>query len=82
VILRADGTVEYLKTYRLSRAQTRRAYLLSQLATHGWNLSITAEALNQTSDELVLRLENAGFGYLLNNMLREQVQARQRRSKR
>ncbi|GMU06696.1 hypothetical protein [Corallococcus caeni] len=64
-ILRGDGTVEYLKTYRLSAAQTRRAYLLKQLAQGGWSLERTAEQLKTTRDELIVRLRNAGFGYLL-----------------
>lgn len=79
-IVRADGQLEYLKTYRLSEAQTRRAYLLSQLATHGWNLNDTAAALNQSREDFVYRLEKAGFGYLLNNQVREQARSsRQRR---
>lgn len=65
VILRDDGVVEYARTYRLSGAQTRRAYLLKQLAAHGWNLDATASALGATRAELILRLEKAGFGYLI-----------------
>ena len=65
VISRDDGELEYLKTYRLSAAQTRRAYLLSQLASHHWNLDATAAAFKQSKDELILRLEKAGFGYLI-----------------
>ncbi|PHS08937.1 MAG: hypothetical protein COA78_12340 [Blastopirellula sp.] len=65
VILRDDGTVEYMKTYRLSAAQTRRAYLLSQLAANQWNITQAAASLNQTYNELILRIKNAGFGYLL-----------------
>lgn len=64
-IVRADGTLEYLQTYRLSAAQSRRAFLLTQLAKHHWNLDATAAALRQSRDELVERLEKAGFGYLL-----------------
>lgn len=79
VILRQNGDVEYLKTYRLSGAQTRRAYLLSQLALHNWQLEKTAQALNQSLEDLVLRLEKAGFGYMLNNMVREQARAKRRR---
>jgi hypothetical protein len=58
VIVRTEtGQIEYLKTYRLSAAQTRRAYLLSQLAAHYWHLDDTAHALQTSRDELVLRLE-------------------------
>lgn len=64
-IVRDDGTVEYMKTYRLSDAQARRAHLLSQLAAHDWNLDQVTSALAGSRDELVRRLDNAGFGYLL-----------------
>lgn len=64
-IHREDGTLEYLKTYRLSAAQVRRAYLLQQLAAHDWHIGRTAEALGDTEHGLMVRLKNAGFGYLL-----------------
>ena len=64
-ILRSDGTVEYLKTFRLSSAQVRRAYLLQRLAAHDWHLGRTAESLGETPQSLMVRLRNAGFGYLL-----------------
>lgn len=64
-ILRDTGEVEYLKTFRLSAAQTRRAFLLSQLASQDWNLDAAAAALGQSRDELVRRLAAAGFDYLL-----------------
>jgi hypothetical protein len=73
-IIRENGELEYLKTYRLSATQTRRAYLLSKLAEHNWNLDRTAKALANTRDEFVLRLENAGFGYLLNQHIRDAAQ--------
>ncbi|MFY2557986.1 ARPP-2 domain-containing protein [Corallococcus terminator] len=77
VIVGPDGTLEYLKTYRLSAAQTRRAYLLQQLAASSWNLEDTAEELGSTRQELLLRLQNAGFGYLLKDHVLEEA----RRSK-
>lgn len=64
-IVRDDGTVEYLKTYRLSDAQTRRAHLLQTLAAHGWDLTAAAAALGANKIDLCRRLDNAGFGYLL-----------------
>lgn len=64
-IFSPDGTVQYLKTFRLSRAQTRRAYLLKLLALADWNLDLAAERLSQTRADVIMRLENAGFGYLL-----------------
>jgi len=64
-IHRDDGSLEYLKTYRLSAAQVRRAYLLQQLANHDWDLERCAEALGDRVRGLMLRLKNAGFAYLL-----------------
>jgi hypothetical protein len=72
-IIRENGELEYLKTYRLSAAQTRRVYLLSQLDLYNWNLDATAKALGHTHEEFVSRLENAGFGYLLNQQVREKA---------
>jgi hypothetical protein len=65
LIQREDGTLEYLKTYRLSAAQTRRAYLLKQLSLADWNMERAAVSLKTTKDDLMVRLQNAGFGYLL-----------------
>ncbi|WP_408890137.1 ARPP-2 domain-containing protein [Myxococcus faecalis] len=64
-IVDKDGTLQYLKTYRLSAAQTRRAYLLQRLAQSRWNLDEVAEHMGSTRQELVTRIQNAGFGYLL-----------------
>lgn len=64
-IVRDDGTLEYLKTYRLSTQQTKRAYLLQLLARHHWNLDAAAASQNQNRHQLVQRLCGAGFGYLL-----------------
>ena len=67
LIVRDDGRLEYLKTYRLSKPQSQRAYLLSQLAAVDWDLERAAVAL-QEPDKLALvrRLVRADFGYLLN----------------
>ncbi|BAY35139.1 hypothetical protein NIES2107_70500 (plasmid) [Nostoc carneum NIES-2107] len=78
-IIREDGELEYLKTYRLSAAQTRRVYLLSQLHFYNWNIDATATALGNTREEFVTRLETAGFGYLLNQQVRDA--ARKKRKK-
>ncbi|MGL4502725.1 MAG: ARPP-2 domain-containing protein, partial [Planktothrix sp.] len=63
-------------------AQTRRVYLLSQLAKHDWNLEITARELGQSKDELVLRMEKAGFGYLLKQNLLEVARKNQKKVRR
>nr|WP_042192840.1 hypothetical protein [Kibdelosporangium sp. MJ126-NF4] len=68
------GRTAYLKTFRLSEGQIRRGYLLNQLASHDWHLPSAAAALGSTEAELGLRLDSAGFGYLL----KEHVLARYR----
>lgn len=75
-ILRDSGELEYLKSYRLSATQSRRAYLLQHLALHSWNLEATAASLGQSKDELIRRLDKAGFGYLLKDHV---LQAARRR---
>jgi hypothetical protein len=64
-IVSNTGRIEYLKTYRLSHAQTKRAYLLKTLAEHEWDLDRVAEAFNQSKAQLLVRLDSAGFGYLI-----------------
>ena len=59
------GRLAYLKTFRLSPAQTRRGHLLSQLAAHDWDLDATATALGTDRMGLTQRLDRAGFGHLL-----------------
>lgn len=78
-IVRENGELEYLKTFRLSTAQTKRVYLLSKLAEHNWNINTTAKTLGNNYDQFVHRLEKAGFGYLLNQQIREQVVKRRRK---
>ncbi|MEM1392521.1 MAG: hypothetical protein AAGG00_04350 [Cyanobacteria bacterium P01_H01_bin.150] len=78
-IVRENGELEYLKTFRLSTTQTKRVYLLSKLAEHNWNIDATAKASGNNYDEFVHRLEKAGFGYLLNQQVREQVFKRRRK---
>jgi len=79
VIVDRSNTIQYLKTYRLSAAQCKRAYLLSQLAEHGWNLDDCASTLNCGREALILRLQNAGFGYLLHQHVLDAATAWERR---
>ncbi len=79
VIIREDGELEYLKTFRLSAAQTKRVYLLSKLAEYNWNLDATAKALGNNYDQFVYRLEKAGFGYLLNLQVRQLASRRRKK---
>ncbi|GGV22665.1 hypothetical protein GCM10010260_73770 [Streptomyces filipinensis] len=59
------GRITYLKTFRLSETQVRRGHLLRKLAASDWHLADTAAELGITEAQLGLRLESAGFGYLL-----------------
>ncbi len=64
-IVRDDGTVEYMKTFRLSGAQVRRAYLLEQLSRAQWNLDEAAVRLKCTREDVITRIHKAGFHALL-----------------
>lgn len=79
VILSEEGTLEYLKTYRLSAAQTRRAYLLKKLAESHWSLDDCAASIGLRKSEFVLRLENAGFGYLLHQHVLDSARSKERK---
>ncbi len=81
MILRESGELEYLKTYRLSAAQTRRAFLLKRLAEHNWNLDATARAESQSKEDFVLRMEKAGFGYLIAQHVLDEARAKRRKRK-
>ncbi|WP_407573064.1 ARPP-2 domain-containing protein [Deinococcus altitudinis] len=70
-LTRPDGELLYLKTFQLSAAQTRRAYLLQQLAQYEWHLGNAAAGLRVSVPELVDRIGRAGFGYLLTQAVRE-----------
>ncbi|CAM5615414.1 ARPP-2 domain-containing protein [Streptomyces aurantiogriseus] len=59
------GRIAYLKTFRLSENQVRRGHLLSRLAAMGWHLADAAADLGIDEAQLGLRLESAGFGFLL-----------------
>lgn len=76
------GRIIYLKTFRLSENQVRRGHLLSGLAANDWHLADTAADLGVTTAQLGLRLESAGFGFLLRQDVldgyRRQEQARTR----
>lgn len=63
-IVRDDGTLEYLKTYRLSFKQAERAHLLQALQAHHFHLEATARALGTSRERLILRVVKAGFGAL------------------
>jgi hypothetical protein len=77
-ILDDRHSLQYLKIYGLSAAQTRRTYLLQQLAAHQWHLENTAIALGTTTSGLLKRLEKAGLAHILSNQLLEQHRKSQR----
>lgn len=70
-LTRRNGELLYLKTFQLSAAQTRRAYLLHQMAGYEWHLRDAATGLGVSVAELVDRMTRAGFGYLLTQAVRE-----------
>ncbi|WP_432043843.1 ARPP-2 domain-containing protein [Streptomyces cadmiisoli] len=72
------GRIAYLKTFRLSESQVRRGHLLSRLAANDWHIADTAADLGIHEAQLGLRLESAGFGFLL----RQDVLDRYRKQKR
>ncbi|XVQ14415.1 ARPP-2 domain-containing protein [Spirillospora sp. CA-255316] len=74
-----QGRIAYLKSFRLSDTQVRRGYLLTRLAAHGWNLEKSAKALGTNAAGLGLRLERAGFGYLLRQDVLDHYRAQARR---
>jgi len=74
------GRLAYLKTFRLSAAQTRRGHLLSKLAANDWHLDETATALGTDRPGLISRLDRAGFANLLRQDVLDAWRARQRRS--
>lgn len=64
-IVRDDGELLYLKTYRLDRAQQRRGRLLTALAAHRWDLGRAAAALGFDRAGLEAELERAELGFML-----------------
>ncbi len=71
-------SLQYLKIYGLSASQTRRTYLLQQLAAHQWHLENTAIALGTTQSGLLKRLEKAGLAHIFSNQLLEKYRKSQR----
>jgi len=65
VIVDKDNVIQYLKTFRLSANQCKRAYLLSKLAEADWNLDDCATLFSCTRKDLIVRLKSAGFSYLV-----------------
>jgi hypothetical protein len=78
-IVAPDGSVQYLKTFRLSAAQTRRAYLLKQLADHDWNIESIAKKYKLTANDILLQYESNGYGWLFHQHVIDAARAYARR---
>jgi hypothetical protein len=74
IVRRETGEVEYLKTYRLSAEQARRAFLLEALASADWEAAKAAAKLNLTQEQLVLRFEQAELGHVFHGDVRAKAQ--------
>ena len=79
VITDGKGRIAYLKSFRLSDTQVRRGYLLTRLAANDWNLEKAARDLGTHVASLGLRLERAGFGYLLRQDVLDHYRAKARK---
>jgi hypothetical protein len=75
-VVTRDGTVAYLKTYRLSSHQSRRAYLLDRLAKNGWILSEAATATRLTLQQLVEELQRVGMGWMVGEGVLHELKVR------
>lgn len=64
-VVTRDGALAYLKTYRLSTPQSRRAYLLHLLAQNGWSLEDAAKSAALSLPQLVTELTRVGFGWMV-----------------
>lgn len=64
-IVRRDGTLEYLKTFRLSAQMVKKGRLLHALAEHEWDLHRAAESRFMSPLEFRDRMVRAGLAFLL-----------------
>jgi hypothetical protein len=78
-IVAPDGSLQYLKTFRLSAAQTRRAYLLKQLADHDWSVESVARKHGLTAADVLLQYESNGYGWLFHQHVLDAARAHVRR---
>ncbi len=71
-----DGTLAYLKTYRLSTAQGRRVWALDALARADWNLARAATLAKLTLPQFVDDLCRVGFAWMLHPRVFEALRRR------
>lgn len=72
-IVARDGTLAYLKSYRVGVQQARRAYLLKQLGTQSWDLARAAADSRMTEGQFVDELTRAGFAWMLGPKVLDQI---------
>lgn len=78
-IVAPDGSLQYLKTFRLSATQTRRAYLLKQLADHDWSVESIAKSRNLAASDILLQYERSGYGWLFHQHVIDAARAHVRK---
>jgi hypothetical protein len=78
-IIRNNGELEYLHTYRLTAGQSHRVYYLKTLNENNWNLKETAKALGCPQEEFVRKMEREGFGYLFRQQIRDKARKANKR---
>lgn len=78
LILSQQGKCVYFKSLRLSPQQIQTTWLLQNLEKQLWHLGQTAQALNISYDQLVLKMLKAGLGQILKPQIIDQVLKRQR----
>ncbi|MEN0061296.1 MAG: hypothetical protein AAGA48_04045 [Myxococcota bacterium] len=72
-LVAADGTLAYLKTYRLDRGQSRRGRMLSRLAEHDWDIRALANADGHGKiGRVVGDLVAAGLDWVVRDEIRRQ----------
>ncbi|MBL8684453.1 MAG: hypothetical protein JNK05_35090 [Myxococcales bacterium] len=75
-VVARDGTVAYLKTYRLSVAQARRAYLLRRLTEAHWDLDDAASKTRMTRGQFIDELIRFDFGWMLGPKVLHELRGR------
>lgn len=65
IVRRGSQELMYLKTFRLTADQSRRARLLQLLADHQWELSRAGAAIGLSKAAFILELERAELGFLI-----------------
>jgi len=78
LILSQSGKCVYFKSCRLSEGQIQTAWILQNLEKQLWHLGNTAQTLNLSYDQLVLKMLKHDLGRLLKPQIIDQVLKRER----